>query len=87
VAFWRAADRWRLEFKARLMPLKRGMRPDLILQKFKDHGVMELFTKCPELSEVDKRQAMIVSVVKVDVFGEYVEDDDEVSNAEEAAAR
>jgi hypothetical protein len=50
VAFWRAANRWRLDFKARVMPLKWELHPELILQKFKDRGVMELFTKCSDLS-------------------------------------
>jgi hypothetical protein len=74
--FWRAVRRWRHRFQTRLMPIKWEVHEKLIPQALKDRGVMALITKCSDLSDVDKAQALIVPLLDVDQFAGYDENDE-----------
>ena len=62
------------------MPIKWEIHEKPTPRALVERGVVKCLTKCSELSETDKDQALIVNVVDVDDFEAYGEDDGEMSD-------
>ncbi|KAF2826607.1 hypothetical protein CC86DRAFT_405874 [Ophiobolus disseminans] len=73
---------WEDQFQFHLKPVNWMISEKLIPHALVERGVMTLLTKCSELTDTVKDQALVVNVLNVDDFEEYGNDDDQFSVAE-----